>query len=329
MKNVKILKLTNLTPLHIGTGTENYDFSGSTLHSDTLSSAMAAIRAKKGKVNDVEEFLQSFSISSAFPFKDDTLFLPLPKGRLSVTVREKKESDSRKQLKKLQYAQTQIWQRIVMGEVVEVDEKQIRGAFLMNEAVDVDFHISRWQVVESVSVSRTDGAQKSDPLFFEWTFFSKGCGLFVLVDAEDTVFEEVKSLMTALGETGIGTDKSVGGGYFNVQEDVLAIDTPNDANAIMLLSLFIPLKEEMDSIELDKSSYSLVRRGGFMAGSSVNSFNHLRKKSVYMFDVGSVFPKNGEFCGNIVDLKPEWNDAAMHSVFRSGRALTIPVKMTF
>ena len=278
MKNVKILKLTNLTPLHIGTGTENYDFSSSTLHSDTLSSALAAIRANKGKVDDMEDFLQSFTISSAFPFKDEKLFLPLPKGRLAVTVRDKKESDSRKQLKKLQYAQTHIWQRIAMGETVEVDEKQINGAFLLDEPVDTVFQIYKKQVVERVSVSRNDGVQKSDPFFFEWTFFSKGCGLFVMVDAEDTMFEEIKSLMTTLGENGMGTDKSVGGGYFDVQEDVLTIDTPKDANALMIMSLYIPKKEELDITNLDNSRYSLVRRGGFMAGRSVNSFNHLRKK---------------------------------------------------
>ena len=63
-----IIKFKNLTPLHIGTGKENYDFSSSVLHSDTLSSALASLRAQKGKTSDIESFLMSFTVSSAFPY---------------------------------------------------------------------------------------------------------------------------------------------------------------------------------------------------------------------------------------------------------------------
>ena len=70
-----IIKFKNLTPLHIGTGKENYDFSSSVLHSDTLSAALASLRAQKGKSSDIESFLMSFAISSAFPYFGELLLV--------------------------------------------------------------------------------------------------------------------------------------------------------------------------------------------------------------------------------------------------------------
>ncbi len=62
-----------------------------------------------------------------------------------------------------------------------------------------------------------------------------------------------------------------------------------------------------------------------MAGSSVSEFQRLRKKSVYMFDEGSVFPTMCNLKGTIVDLTPIWNDPKMHKVYRSGKPFTLPI----
>ena len=51
-----IIKLKNLSPLHIGTGKENYDFSATELQSDTLSAALAAIRVQRGKRDKLKDF---------------------------------------------------------------------------------------------------------------------------------------------------------------------------------------------------------------------------------------------------------------------------------
>ena len=63
-----VIKMTHFSPLHIGTGKENYDFSASDLHSDTLLSALAAMRVQMGQTENLESFLSSFLLSSAFPF---------------------------------------------------------------------------------------------------------------------------------------------------------------------------------------------------------------------------------------------------------------------
>ena len=41
-----LIKLKEMSPLHVGTGKENYDFSASHLHSDTLSAALAAMKVR-------------------------------------------------------------------------------------------------------------------------------------------------------------------------------------------------------------------------------------------------------------------------------------------
>jgi CRISPR type III-A-associated RAMP protein Csm4 len=163
------------------------------------------------------------------------------------------------------------------------------------------------------------------PFFFEWTFFSKEAGLFVIVDAPDELFQELNSLTKELGVNGIGSDRNVGGGHFEIIADEIDIDVPQNANSQILLSLFIPEKEELDLLKLKDSQYSLIQRGGFIAGSSVYEFRHLRRKSVYMFEEGSVFPNFEKLKGKIVNLAPTWNDKRMHKVLRSGKPFTLPI----
>lgn len=94
----------------------------------------------------------------------------------------------------------------------------------------------------------------------------------------------------------------------------------------MSLSLFIPTEDELDGLLDGSPRYSLLLRGGYMAGSSVEEFRHLRKKMVYAFGEGSVFETTKPLVGKLVDLRPDWNDIRIHPVYRSGRALTLKIK---
>lgn len=80
----------NLSPLHIGTGRENYDSSASELHSDTLSSALAAVGVETGMSGNVEDFLTSFSMSSAFPFYRDIFFSSQTTGTIECRCRRRR-----------------------------------------------------------------------------------------------------------------------------------------------------------------------------------------------------------------------------------------------
>ncbi len=325
MSRYKIIKLTNLSSIHIGTGKENYDFSSSVLHSDTISAALASIRVRNGKSKDIYDFLSSFAVSSAFPFYKDTLYMPVPKGKLNVVVKGKQDFQYRKLLKKIRYAELSIWQDITTGLQIEVDENQINGEYLNGKSNTLEGDITNKVPLERVFVPR-DGMSDAKPFFFEWTFFKKNAGLFIIVDASDDLFKEINALMRDLGESGIGTDKNVGGGNFCVEPGEIELPTIADANAQLLLSLYTPEEEELDSLHLDNSIYGLQLRGGFLAGSNNPALSHLRKKSIYMFEEGSVFSSTNNLKGKVVDLTPLWNDPAMHKVFRSGLSFSIPIK---
>ena len=325
MATYTIVKFKNLTPLHVGTGKENYDFSASELHSDTLSAAIAAIRAQQGKSNDVKEFLQSFVISSAFPFVGNSLFLPKPQGKLDVLVSDMDEYPSRKKLKKIRYIESSMWNQLAAGNNVVVKANQLQKEFLLAENSEF-VQPFKTQVNQRVSIPRDDN-QTADPFFFEWKYFSSNAGLYCLLDASEEVKKEIVSILEVLGEVGLGTDRTVGGGKFEVETNRVTLNDLPQANAQMLLSLYIPTEDELSQLNLPNSRYDLVLRGGYMAGSEQDTFRHLRKKSIYMFNVGSVFNSTQCIAGKVVDLKPEWNDDKIHSVFRSGKPFVVPINI--
>lgn len=322
------IKLKNMSPLHVGNGRDSYDTASPILSSDVISAALASVRVMKGNDKDVESFLKMFTISSAFPYDNDNYFLPRPNGRLNIRVKGLQESDYRKKLKKLHFISEPIWTRLANGESVEVDQDQIHGEFLIAQP-DKNYAIPMKHIAnQRVMVPRADD-QDATPFMFEWTFFRHGkteSGLYCLLNCEKRDKDELVSLFQALGTLGIGSDKTVGGGHFDIEvEDV---ETPSiEGDAIMLLSTYIPQKEEIDILNLNSSHYSIIKRGGFIAGSSKENLRHLRRNTVYMFDAGSVFLTNRDINGTIVDLSPEWNTNEIHPVYRSGRPLYIKIKM--
>ena len=322
-----IIKLKNLSPLHIGTGKENYDFSATELQSDTLSAALAAIRVQRGKRDKLKDFLESFRLSSAFPFVANHYFLPKPQGKLDIDLLDCDEYISRKKVKKIKFLEFALWQSIIKGESLSVKEKQLQGEFLTT-IPDGEFDKPYKSLVnQRVTIPREEG-KEADPFFFDWTYFNANAGLYCLIETSKPYLNEILDLFRELGEWGIGTDKNIGGGKFEIETDSLSIEEISNPNATLLLSLYIPSENEFPELNLTRSRYELLQRGGFIAGSEETDFRHLRKKSVYMFNVGSVFNTTQKLSGKIVDLKPDWNDERMHSIYRSCIPFTIPIKTT-
>jgi CRISPR/Cas system CSM-associated protein Csm4 (group 5 of RAMP superfamily) len=100
---------------------------------------------------------------------------------------------------------------------------------------------------------------------------------------------------------------------------------PAEANRLVNLSLWCPGQDELSTGMLQESSFALVKRGGYLAGSSLPEYRHFRKRSVYMFMEGGVFPAMNKLQGKIVDLVPP-GVSGMHPVWRDGRSLFIPLK---
>lgn len=320
MGKYAIIKFCHLSPLHIGTGRENYDTSSSWLHSDTITSALAALKALRGD-SDIEEFLSRLVVSSAFPFHNDMYFLPKAHGRVNFA----NEAECRKSLKRVAFIERELWLRLARGEQLSTKDAMISGGLMYPSYYDCP-RLSCTQVTQRVRVY-PDTSKDADPFFFEWRYFDKDSGLYFLTTAEGDFLEEVVGLTHQLGISGLGTDKNVGGGTFDVEVSELELDDEPKANASVLLSMYIPKENELPVLNLDESHYSLLRRGGFAAGSSVNAIRHLRKRSIYMFDEGSVFKTREKLSGKVVDLRPEWNTPDMHAVYRSGKPFFLPYKI--
>lgn len=317
-----------MTPLHIGTGKENYDFSSSELQSDTLSAALSAIKIQTQGCTDMEAFMDSFILSSAYPYLGNHYFLPKPQGKINIAVTDADEYVSRKRIKKLKYIEINLWNDLIAGKTLYIQAAQIKGAFLLADSSEANWSTPyKAQVNQRVTVPR-DFGKEAEPFFFEWTYFQENAGLFCLLEADNKTQEEILNLFQQLGEIGLGTDKNIGGGKFEIETTQLSIPDVDEANATLLLSLYVPTEEELIRLNLADSRYELLQRGGYISGSQDVKFRHLRKKSVYMFNAGSVLATNTPIRGKIIDLRPDWKDEQLHPVYRSGKPLVVPVKMT-
>ena len=328
MATYTIIKLKEMSPLHMGTGKENYDFSASILHSDTLSAALAAMRVRLGRSADVADFMDSFTLTSAFPYMGNRYFLPRPCGRVAVSINDCDEYVSRKKIKSIRFIESTLWNQLIEGKKVTVGVDSLKDGFLLagndKGRFEQPYEAS---VNQRVSMPREVGAD-AEPFFFDWTYFRHDAGLYCLTDAEGALLDEIVSLFEMLGEQGLGTDKNIGGGKFSVETDTMECPDLPQSNAVVTLSLYIPHENDMLLMDLPNSHFELVLRGGYMAGSEENDFWHLRKKSIYAFGVGSLLRTSGTLKGKIVDLRPtDYHDERMHPVYRSGKPFVLPINI--
>lgn len=314
-KTFKIIRLENLSPLHIGTGTENYYVSSAYLHSDITSSALVSVGIQTELLNatQIENFMNSFVISSAFPYIGNTYYFPMPVGKILFSD-SKYWENNRKKLKKLSFINEDSFRNYIEGNPIKV--KYIERS--------KPFDGSQKAVSQRVCINETEN--QATPFFFEWNFYDYNCGLYFIIDCEESFFGKIiKPLFERLGEFGLGSDRNIGGGKFTISEAVIEIPIVEDSNQTMLLSSYIPTESELKELDLKNSNYTLIQRGGFIAGSEKEQFRHLRKKTIYMFTAGSVFNTTTNIIGKVEDkIAPDYPN--LHTVYRSGRALTIKIK---
>jgi CRISPR type III-A-associated RAMP protein Csm4 len=80
-----LFKLAFTGPLHIGRGSDELDDSEVIYHSDSLKSAIYATGLPFFEDwQDHEYFFKGFTISSAFPYCGNELFLPKPQAKLEL-----------------------------------------------------------------------------------------------------------------------------------------------------------------------------------------------------------------------------------------------------
>lgn len=161
---------------------------------------------------------------------------------------------------------------------------------------------------------------------------------FILQYAENSDSNQVKTMLDALGYSGIGGKTSSGYGRFSVEKTTFLCfpkDTEDtfdettqwfyhalhteQAKRWLLISASLPEESELDRAVTD-SQYQIVRRGGFSF--PVYSEHSLRKKKTqYFFASGSVF--ENRYHGALYTVGNTEN----HAIYRYGKPIFLGVNL--
>ncbi len=317
--------------------------------SDTLFGALVATLADLDGREAVRAFVAPFRegeppflLTSLFPRAGDLPLLPLPRLRIELTP----EPGQRKLLKRLRYVSPRLFGAILRGEEMDAYAGEERGRFLQKGRVwlsadeqprlpqawrDLSFDALReqklWQAdaVDRVTIDRASSA--SAVYRVGRTAYAPECGLWlgarwprgVDVPARD----QLKELLHHLGDRGLGGERSVGYGQFELGETPPELTLPETNGPLALsLSRYLPAGDELPGVLGEGASYGLVGVIGWL-GSAHGPAR--RRRSVRMLTEGSILRAGGQNgpLGRLVDLKPVgWEQ---HPVWRYGYACTVGV----
>lgn len=316
----KLYKLTFNTPVHfgsdiVGSSLEESDF---ICHSDTFFSALCLEYIKLNGAETIDDFIDFFNngkllISSLLPYKNNDLYIPKPSIVIerSDTKNENKEENSssdRKKMKKLNY---------IKVSDIDIYLNYIKGIGDFN--FDYDYNnFAKYSLNQKVGLR-----DEENRLYSLGTYsFYKNNGLyFALSFSDNETLKEFEKVLKSLSYSGIGGKRTHGLGNFEYNEsDFSAFENKlfKDSKYKMLLSLFSPTENEMESIDFNNSFYSLIKRNGFIYSNNYSG-NLSKRKSLSMFKEGSCFTNN--INGNIKDVSQNGN----HQVYRYGKAFYIGI----
>jgi len=369
-RNLTALKFHFTTPLHIGSRRADYDKSEKMIHSDTLYSAI--IWAWSVLEIPIPDLLDEngkpkedlgFTISSLFPFyqekkkkeeekeKKAIYFFPKPIATLSNTVsRNQKKAKAIQYLDKAAFVETLEGEpflydielekeengsikSILTAETSNVGNFKLRGSFLSNDEKLPKAAFMEAKVYPRVYVPRYGQEGDTEIYYIERLFFKERSGLYCLAEFDnEKIKQDVIAALRFLGDEGLGTDKHVGNGLFELNHEPFTDfdDLDIQSNHAFSLSLFCPESQaQLNSILSDNSTFDMMKRGGWITDEGYLGF---RKKSVYMFTEGSIFETDAKAKGKTVDLKPEnkylpSEKPITHPIYRVGRSLFLPIKL--
>ena len=338
MATFKIYKLHFTAPLHIGDQHADDGSSLKTIHSDTLYAALTACLAMAGNTIPEDGDL-GFTTSSLFPYfqKDadskPVYFLPMP---MMVRMPELEDFSNAKKVKKVKWVDSALYDAVLTGNpIFDHQDKYlscIQESYLttiqLPEDTDGSKEFVRSEISQRVRIDSRTGEKDAEPYYVDRILFNHHAGLYFIADGDTTLLDKALSILAA---EGIGTDRSVGFGFFDFTTDSLTIDLPDDADHQMALSLLIPESKTQLTLLMDseKTAYEFTRRGGWI---TTYPYTKIRKNVIYGFEPGSVFHKEPEkkcsTIGRIVSLKPEIGELTPDfPIWRCGKSIMLPIKL--
>ncbi len=321
-----IYKLHFRSTVHFGDADADLESVQERVSSDTLFSALintANMYLGKTAADEiVDRFLTDkppFIISSLFVFCKDTYYLPKPLDDSFLCPEIKRVFG--KSLKKLQWLDLNDFSKWVKK---SLKHEELEHTINKTEKYNDSFYkFTR----PRVSLDRT--TQASSIYHCSYIKFKEKSGLYgFVVFYEKSISKLFFELLTLLGNTGIGGEKTYGCGTFSVEfeevsdkfKEILTMKT----DTYTLLSLYHPTEQESLNLSDKLIAYDFIRRKGWIT-SGRNSLP-FKRKSIGFLKEGSVF--NQYVRGGVFEVTPEGISAKdlNHRVYRYSHAFLCPIE---
>ena len=320
-----LYKLKFPNGIHVGVNS-SLELTNTTVSSDVFYSAFYTeyVRIFGEKDRELLQLTENdeFKVSDLLPFKEmktETVFY-VPKPFVNDIERKQSSDENeqvvdRKKVKKLSY--------IPASRLKEYFEFLETGKNFPQ--IDDDFGEKELHTKNKVSRIGEDTELYNVEVFR----FNKDSGLYFIVQLPEKWKEKFENVLESLSLTGIGGKKSAGYGQFirelkieNYKADAIFSHTNlkkiSTSGKYLLLSSYLPQKDEIEKIKNKENGYQLIKRSGFV-NSPKYSENPQKRKQVYMISSGAVL--NFKPAGRLADLKLHGN----HSIYRMGKPIVIGV----
>jgi CRISPR-associated protein Csm4 len=313
MMSLWCARLTFLDRIHFGSLGVGLESIEETLHSDSLYSALCHAWSTLFGADDLRRVIARFFsappflLSSAFPYWQETFFLPKPMTRLPGFADAATRQADGKLLKETTYLPRELFVAWIQGHTFPLEQIATANSLIARMA--------HRELIPRVALGR-DSAM-SEIFHVGVLRFAPEGGLYFLIRLQDdTLAPNLRAALHLLGEMGVGGERTYGLGRFTVRLE--PADAPWMALEVkagprhLTLALFCPPPEDLDRLD-EACAYGLIERKGWIH--SPYTYRQLKRKSVTMFAEGSVFAQ--ALAGQVLDVTPAaWDRASSHPIYR-------------
>lgn len=297
-----------------------------------------------------------FVISSAFPFYEEEkgkqkLFFPRPYLPQRELLKKEERGEGikglseRKKSKKIGFISSETLKKLCEGEKLDVIQAAINAENIIPVIETGASTHNTLNRLTNVTLEKegqgqlfhTDEKYVSIPKKEEDNKEKKYCsGLFFLIRSEKH-WDKIQAVLRWLAHTGIGGDRNIGKGFFDIEHSEWKTPPPANAvksNAYMSLSLFMPNATEIEVLNNNKDhqflNYQITFRKGFVGNGTQNFYD---KKNLAAFVEGSVFPceMRGEIkdAGLVTKEEEKKGRKLPYPIYQNGCAFMIPITINF
>ena len=196
------------------------------------------------------------------------------------------------------------------------------------------------EAVQHNHIDRVAGATVEGLLFYEQEqYFRSGAGLWCLLRTDETTLTDlIQPALRYLADTGLGANRSVGKGHFDIEVEPAPPlpDAGSAANGLVMLSRYLPLPGEW-SPTASPLHYKLIN----LTAKREKKFARIRpgqktlpiyKRSLRMLEAGCVVPYTNQgqsdnlgIYGQLAEVVPDEGDG--RRTWQSGLAIGLPAKV--